>query len=311
MIAALNIRAIVVDPVGSNRRNRIMPATLRHWTTLALTTLLWANLAQAEVSWPRVAISADGVPISYEVHGGGDLTLVFIHGWSCDSRYWRAQLGHFAASHQVITLDLAGHGHSGLQREQYNMSAFGEDVRAVVEAVGAERVILIGHSMGGAVSLAAAAAMPERVAAIVGVDTFQDLSQTLSPEEVEAWVGPLRADFAGNVGPFVAGMFIDATEAALRDWVIADMSTAPPQVAVSAMQQLFETSGDPATLAVLREHDIPVVTINADLWPTNTDGNAEKLPGFQAIILSGTDHFLHMAQPEDFNRALARVIGNL
>lgn len=106
-------------------------------------------------------------------------------------------------------------------------------------------------------------------------------------------------------------MFIDATEAALRDWVIADMSAAPPQVAVSAMQHLFKTSGDQATLAVLHEHEIPVVTINADLWPTNADGNAEHLPGFQAIILPDTDHFLHMAQPEDFNRVLDRVIGEL
>ena len=288
-----------------------MQAILKHCTILALVTLLWTSVAQAEIGWPRVAVSADGVPISYEVQGAGEPTLVFIHGWSCDSRYWRAQLGHFATSHRVIALDLAGHGHSGLQREHYSMAAFGEDVRAVVEAEGAERVILIGHSMGGAVSLAAAAAIPERVAAIIGVDTFQDLGQRLSAEEVDAWVGPLREDFVANVRPFVGGMFIDSSDAALRDWVIADMSAAAPQVAISAMQHLFKTSGDQATLAVLREYEIPVVTINADLWPTDFDGNAEQLPGFQAIILPGTDHFLHMAQPEDFNRVLDRVIGEL
>ena len=288
-----------------------MQAIIKHCTLLALATLLWTTVAQAEQGWPRLAASAEGVPISYEVHGAGEPTLVFIHGWSCDSRYWRAQLGHFAASHRVIALDLAGHGHSGLQREHYSMSAFGEDVRAVVEAEGAYRVVLIGHSMGGPVSLAAAAAMPERIAAIIGVDTYQDLGQRLSAEEVEAWVGPLRADFVANVRPFVAGMFIDSTDAALRDWVIADMSAAPPQVAFSAMQHLFETSGDPATLAVLRDHEIPVVTINADLWPTNVEGNAVQLPGFRAIILPDTDHFLHMAQPEDFNRVLDQVIGEL
>ena len=288
-----------------------MQAILKHCTILALFMLLSTSLARAEIDWPRVAVSADGIPISYEVHGAGEPTLVFIHGWSCDSRYWRAQLSHFAASHRVIALDLAGHGHSGLQREHYSMTAFGEDVRAVVEAEDAERVVLIGHSMGGAVSLAAAAAMPDRVAAIIGVDTFQDLGQRLSVEEVEAWVGPLREDFVANVRPFVAGMFIDSTDAALRDWVIADMSAAPPQVAVSAMQHLFETSGDPATLAILREQEIPMVTINADLWPTNVDGNAEQLPGFRAIILPDTDHFLHMAQPEAFNRALEQVLGEL
>lgn len=100
-----------------------MRTILKHCAILALATLLWTTVAQAEVSWPRLAVSAGGVPISYEVHGAGEPTLVFIHGWSCDGRYWRAQLGHFAASHRVIALDLAGHGHSGLQREHYSISA--------------------------------------------------------------------------------------------------------------------------------------------------------------------------------------------
>jgi pimeloyl-ACP methyl ester carboxylesterase len=288
-----------------------MQATLKHWVFLTLATLLWTHVALAEMGWPRQALSADGVPVTYEVHGAGEPTLVFIHGWSCDSRYWRAQVDHFAASHRVIAIDLAGHGHSGLQRDQYSMAAFGQDVRAVVEAEAAERVILIGHSMGGDVSLAATAAMPDRVAGVIGVDTFHDVAKRVSPQEIEAVVGPLRADFGGNVLPFVAGMFRDATDAALREWVISDMSAAPPKVALSAVQQLFEAAGDQATLAILRANKIPVVTINADLWPTNTDGNVTALPGFQAIIMPGTDHFLHMAQPKEFNGALARVIGAL
>jgi hypothetical protein len=47
---------------------------------------------QAEMAWPRMAISADGVPISYEVHGAGEPTLVLVHGWSCDGRYWQKQI---------------------------------------------------------------------------------------------------------------------------------------------------------------------------------------------------------------------------
>jgi len=289
----------------------MMQSRLKHWILLAIATLLWAAFARAEVSWPRVALSADGTPVSYQVHGAGELTLVLIHGWNCDSRYWRAQVDYFASSHRVIVVDLAGHGHSGQQREQYTMTAFGQDVRAVIEAEAVERAVLVGHSMGGAVSLAAAAALPDRVAGIIGIDTFHDLGQRPSPADIEAMVGPLRSDFSGNARAFVADMFISGTDTTLREWIIADMSAAPPRVAVSAVQQLFEFEGDQTALTVLREKKIPVLAINADLWPTNLEANTNVLPGFQAVILPGSDHFLHMARAADLNRVLARMIANL
>lgn len=75
---------------------------------------------------------------------------------------------HFSAKHRVVTLDLAGHGHSGLARTRYTMKAFGEDVQAVTQAVGGRRVILIGHSMGGSVIAEAARLLPGRVIGLIG-----------------------------------------------------------------------------------------------------------------------------------------------
>jgi len=111
--------------------------------------VLTLGAIQAQAGWPRIALSKDGTPISYEIYGNGEPILVFIHGWNCDARYWRAQVPYFSKAHRVITLDLAGHGHSGMNRSTYTMKAFGEDVQAVMEATGSGRVILIGHSMGG------------------------------------------------------------------------------------------------------------------------------------------------------------------
>jgi len=90
----------------------------------------------AEAEWPHMAFSKDGTPISYEVFGKGEPTLVFVHGWSCDARYWSAQVPVFSKKFRVIVLDLAGHGHSGMSRTKYTMSSFGEDVRAVTESTG-------------------------------------------------------------------------------------------------------------------------------------------------------------------------------
>ena len=60
---------------------------------------------QAQAEWPYVVPSEDGTPISYEIYGAGEPTLVFVHGWSCDARYWRAQLPYFSKNHRVVAIN--------------------------------------------------------------------------------------------------------------------------------------------------------------------------------------------------------------
>lgn len=277
---------------------------------LLLAVAAWAARAD-DVRWPQVVESADGIPIAFEVTGSGEPALVFIHGWSCDGRYWRGQVAPFARKHQVVVIDLAGHGHSGLGRDRYSMAAFGEDVRTVVDAVGAGQVILVGHSMGGPVSVAAARVMPERVMGIVGVDTFQDVDGAVSQEEFDAMVAPMRADFRQGAAAFVSQMLIDKTDRALRDWIVADMSAAPPEVAVSAMEEMLTDTLSGRARSAFDGLEIPIVAINADLWPTNTEGNRRHIGSFEAVIMEGTDHFLQLAEPASFNAELERVIAGM
>lgn len=273
--------------------------------------VLSVGAVQADTGWPRIVNSEDGTPISYEVHGSGEPTLVFVHGWSCDRRYWRAQVPHFSGNHQVVTVDLAGHGHSGLQRESYSMAAFGEDVRAVIEAVGSDDVVLVGHSMGGPVVAHTARLLPDRVIGLVGVDTFHNLDQEMTQEGMDEWLAPLKSDFREGTGQFVASMFVPETDENLRDWVIADMSAAPSAVALSSMEHMLDDAITGGARKVFDGLDIPIVTINADLWPTDAEANRNHMHSFDAVIMEGADHFLHMARPEAFNAHLAEVIARL
>ncbi|MGJ7458927.1 alpha/beta fold hydrolase [Halomonas sp. RA08-2] len=276
---------------------------------LALLLVMANQALAAEVNWPRMTDSADGVPIAYEVQGSGEPTLVFIHGWSGDGRHWRGQLPYFSQNHRVITLDLAGHGHSGLGRDAYTMPAFGEDVKAVMDDLEVERAILIGHSMGGPVSVEAARLMPERVIGIVGVDTFHHLASEISQEQRDQMLEPLQEDFAPAASQFVASMFIDSTDSELRDWVMHDIAAAPPEVAISAMDDLLSRHTDGEAARHFEELTIQVVAINADLWPTDIEANRQLQPEFRAVIIEESDHFLHMAKPEAFNHELERIIG--
>jgi pimeloyl-ACP methyl ester carboxylesterase len=272
--------------------------------------LALANQAlAAEVNWPRMTDSADGVPIAYEVQGIGEPTLVFIHGWSTDGRYWRGQLPYFSQSHRVVTIDLAGHGHSGLGRDAFTMPAFGEDVKAVLDDLDVEQAILIGHSMGGPVSVEAARLVPERVIGIIGVDTFHDVAAEISQEQRDGMLEPLQQDFAPAARQFVASMFIESTDPKLRDWIMHDVAAAPPEVAISVMEDMLSRHADGEAARHFEELTIRVVAINADLWPTDTEANRQLMPEFEAVIMEDTDHFLHMAEPAAFNRELERMIG--
>lgn len=276
--------------------------------TCLLFLLVVYGEASAEVKWPHTAISKDNTPISYEIFGSGKPTLIFVHGWSCDSRYWRAQVKVFSKKYRVVVLDLAGHGNSGLSRTKYTMASFGEDVRAVAEATNSASVILIGHSMGGVVIAQAARLMPGRVLGLIGIDTLANIEYPMTREELKKMTAPLEKDFQTGTRQFVEGMLSPKTDPQLREWILSDMSSAPPSVALSAMNEMMTQYITGEAAGVFDDIKIPVVTVNGDLWPINYEANRKHMYSFEAIIIKNADHFLMMNRPDDFNRALEKAV---
>lgn len=253
------------------------------------------------------AVSTDGIPVRYEVRGSGAPALVFVHGWSCDRRYWNAQMDYFADRHQVVAVDLAGHGESGLGRKAWTMPCFGADVVAVVKQLGLRRMLLIGHSMGGDVIVEAALRLPGRVTGLVWVDTYNSVGETEPDDRIEEFIAPFRADFVTCTRDFVTRMFLPGSDPQLVERVAADMSSAPPEVALDAIK--YAVANEPAALAGLRDAAIPVTAINPDYRPTNVESLERH--GVKVVLMSGVGHFLMMEDPASFNRVLADTIERL
>lgn len=273
---------------------------------ILLIACVGASGALAAVSEGTVP-SADGVPIHYTVSGDGLPALLFIHGWSCDATYWDGQVATFAPTHRVVTVDLAGHGRSGRDRAAWSMEAFGQDVRAVVEQLGLPRVVLIGHSMGGYVAVAAANALPGRVAAVIGVDTMQDVERVITPEMLAPLIAGMKADFPTVTKQFVTQMFPAGADSALVAGVAGRMASAPPAIAIPVFQALFAydlKTGFAGVKAPIRE-------INADRNPTNLAGNRRHAADFDAVILEGVGHFPQLEKPAVFDAALAKVLAEV
>ena len=251
--------------------------------------------------------SPDNVRIVYEVHGEGTPALIFVHGWSCDRSYWKDQVGTFSKKFKVVTIDLGGHGESGLGRKSWTMEAFGSDVAAVVKKLALKNVVLVGHSMGGDVIAEAARQLQGTVVGLIMVDAYKKLGPGRTPEQVQAFVGRLRTDFKDSASAFVRSMFLSNSDSTLVSWVASDMSSAPPDIALDALDHALSYSRKMPH--ALEELKLPVIALNSDNSPTDVESMEHY--GVQVMIMNGVGHFMMMEDPDRFNRLLKTAIDKL
>jgi pimeloyl-ACP methyl ester carboxylesterase len=217
---------------------------------------------------------------------------------------------YFSERHRVVTIDLAGHGESGLGREVWSMRAFGQDVAAVVEELGLEQIVLVGHSMGGPVIVEAALILGDRVKVVVGADTFGDVSARYTEEFRDNLLRTFRADFEAAMSDFVRPMFVPNSDSALIERIVDDLSAAPPDVALGAAEVSINWLNNELA-AAFGELRVPVRAINSDRSPTNVDAGREYTSSFDVLPMSGVGHFVMMEDPSTFNRLLSEIVEGL
>ena len=117
-------------------------------------------------------IDRDGIKIHYEVHGDGP-PLILSHGYSSTSAMWQGQIEALSKHHKLIVWDMRGLGQSDYPEapSAYSEALTVGDIAALLDVVGARKAIVGGLSLGGYMSLAFYRAHPERVSALLIIDT--------------------------------------------------------------------------------------------------------------------------------------------
>ena len=255
-----------------------------------------------------VVTAADGVPIHYSVQGKGEPALVFIHCWACNRNFWDHQVAEFSKTNRVVTIDLPGHGQSGQGRKNWSVESYGDDVKAVVTKLDLKRVVFVGSSMGGSIALEATKRIPDRVVAIVPVDTLHNVEAKVPPEQLDAVFKQMQADFkTATTGLLNQFFFSPTTPATVKERVTSEAISRQPDVALPILKAIF--SYDAA--AALREVKVPIRAINADRVPTNVEINRKYAPQFDAAIIKGSGHYPMLEDPARFNQMLAEILRNL
>ncbi len=264
--------------------------------------------------WAATA-KLDGRGIHYRVEGQGKETLVFIHGWSCNETFFAPQLEEFRKTHRVIALDLPGHGKSD-SFPTLSIGLFAQAVESVRAQEKAERVILVGHSMGAIVARQHGRLFPNVAQGFVFLDgsIFQ-----LPPDDAgrQRWSGMIEALAARfsptvekktrerNVSEFLSNMYAPTTPREFQLMILGQVLQTKPETSEGAMRAMGEL-GLWDNL-VLKQ---PTLAIRAGRQgPPGEEPYLRSLfPRLQYKFWSGVSHFLQLEKPEDTNRAIAEFL---
>jgi pimeloyl-ACP methyl ester carboxylesterase len=213
-------------------------------------------------------------------------TLLLTHGYTGSARDWANLVGPLSERHRVITWDLRGHGaaESPDDPAQYSVELSLADMTALLDRAGAERAVLVGHSLGGYLSLAFHHAHPERVAGLVLVDTGpgyrKDEARAGWNRMVEERARTFEAKGATGLAHAARGIL------AQRDGRVIESL---PSIRVP-------------TLVIVGEKD--------ETFLAGSRYMADKIPGAKLEVIAGAGHSPQETHPEEVLRALAACLAD-
>jgi len=251
--------------------------------------------------------SADGVPIYYKTVGTGEPAVVLVHCWGCSTDEWADAIGPLSASRRVVALDLAGHGKSGKARTAWTVPAFVGDVRAVIDHLGISRAIIVGHSMAGPIAIEAAVEMPAKVVGVIPIDTLQDVGKPNDPAESAQFFAAMRANFAQTVEMVVRSIMPKTADPAVIKRIIAFELANDPAIGIPVLENNWSFPIKEAFAKV----KVPIIAVNADLFPTNTAGNQALAPQYQVRLIQGVGHWPMFEAPQRFNELLVQAVADV
>jgi pimeloyl-ACP methyl ester carboxylesterase len=243
-------------------------------------------------------VKLDTMRVHYRNYGEGKEAVVFIHGWSCNLNFWKANIPAFINQSRVIAIDLPGHGASDKPQVTYSMDLFARAIAAVLEDAKVERATLVGHSMGTPVIRQFYRNYPNKTRALVIVDG--SLRPFNNPEQMKQIMEPLRGPNYKEQAERIIG-FISQTvkDKKTVEEIRASMMSTPQHVMVGAMGAMMDD-------AIWKQDKINAPTLAVMAKQPQWDAEYEKsvrdmVPGIDYQMWEGVSHFLMMDEPQKFN----------
>jgi pimeloyl-ACP methyl ester carboxylesterase len=238
-------------------------------------------------------INRDGVGIYYEVHGSGP-PLLLTHGYSSTAEMWQGQIEALSKHHKLVLWDMRGHGRSDYPGAPmaYSEALTVGDMAALLDQAGATSAIVGGLSLGGYMSLAFYRSHPQRVRALLIIDTGPGFKKD---EARDAW-NRRAHDTAGRFER--EGLDVLQTASAERSSVSHRDASGLARAARGML-----TQRDARVIESLPDIKVPsLVVVGADDTPflAASDYMAAKIPGARKVVIPRAGHAVNIDQPQAF-----------
>jgi pimeloyl-ACP methyl ester carboxylesterase len=248
-------------------------------------------------------IDRDGVKIHYEVHGDGP-PLILTHGYSSTSAMWQGQVEALSKRHKLVVWDMRGHGQSDYPQDPkaYNEALTVGDIAALLDEVGAQRAIVGGLSLGGYMSLAFHRAHPQRVSALLIIDTGPGFKKD---DARDAW----NKRALGTAERF-EHEGLEVLKSASRERSTVNHRALGLARAARGML----TQRDASVIESLPDIKVPsLVVVGADDTPflAASDYMAAKIPGAKKVVIPAAGHAVNIDQPQAFIDAVLPFLDSL
>ncbi len=254
-------------------------------------------------------LERDGCPIHYWLVGQENAPLiVFTHGGQVDHRMFEEQMTALIDHFRVLTWDMRGHGLSQPLRGNLSYRSIAHDIVALLDVVGADRAVLVGHSMGGCASQEVAYKYPERVRALVligapcvmepnpkGTKTYGRILRILGhilPEKIyrDLMQGAARAfSIDSAVQAYIRETTSLVSKATFMAIGRAVLTGYHPEPDYRIAQPLLLTHGDQDGAAICKQ---------APTW-------AAREPNCQYVVIPQAGHNANQDNPAFFNETLS------
>ena len=252
----------------------------------------------------------NGTSIYYETKGDG-VPVILMHGFALDTRYWDNQFEKFSKNYKVIRYDFRGFGKSGLPDTLMPYSHV-NDLTTLLDFLHLDKVIFIGHSMGGLAAFEFAYNYPERVHALVfaeGAASLKGFNNQPGSKEVGNMFGKVF-NIGRNEG-------VENGKEALLQISVSQSAINNPISKKIFKQMVMDYTGwhfknkdhmqsyEQIEFEDISNLQIPVLLINGDLSHDHYYKTMQKmhthLPDSKLVVLKNSGHMLSLENPEQFN----------
>lgn len=228
----------------------------------------------------------------------GRLPVLFVHGLGGRGEQWLSQLDALAPSRAAAAVTLRGHADSGIETgAPLDTSSLARDVLTTADALGYERFVLVGHSLGALVAIAAGREAPQRVAGLFLVDPNGDLTR-MPDDQVRSYLETLRRDPKEEMA-FQFRHILTESRPEVAELILDDLATVEGEVLMGTLEGASRFPAAEALAAFEGPKACLITPLNS--LPVSLHN---LVGGLRVERILGTGHWPMLDRPGEVNAVL-------